>query len=295
MKSSSRHMLSLFGPLVIVLGADARTHSTPAGFVVLHFARSTSGESTLACSQDVKTNGRTLFRGTINGQVAIRFKTSTSERQIDSLIAATGVEVFSSVKRSGCRRYALRIAHVEDEPITIANALQQSGLVDYATPDLTAGRSEGIRGDSLFVDQVALTNAVAKNGVTVDAAPSTYGMGQVLSEYSGPLMRVDGATMSAQLSGITSSTSALDFVKSHGITTLRLEIPEQSTVANVRVMLYSLNGTPVRLLVSESLDAGQYIVGWDGKDEGGRRVQPGVYVAVMTAGNFRGTHRLVVR
>jgi hypothetical protein len=63
----------------------------------------------------------------------------------------------------------------------------------------------------------------------------------------------------------------------------------------VRVVLYSLTGTPVRQLVSEALEAGQYIVGWDGKDDRGRRVQPGVYVAVMTAGNFRETRRLVVR
>ncbi len=60
-------------------------------------------------------------------------------------------------------------------------------------------------------------------------------------------------------------------------------------------MLYALTGTPVRQLVSEALEAGHYLVGWDGNDDSGRRVQPGVYVAVMTAGNFRETRRLVVR
>jgi 5-hydroxyisourate hydrolase-like protein (transthyretin family) len=226
--------------------------------------------------------------------VAIRFKTSTSARQIDSLIAATGVEVFPSVERPGCRRYVLRVVRLEDEPTKIASVLQESGLVDYATPDFSAGRPEGISSDSLFVDQVALRNAITKDDNTVDVAPATYGMGQVLSAYAGPLLRVGGATLSAQMSP-PSSMSALDFVRSNGLTTLRLDIPEGSPVASVRVVLYSLDGTPVRQLVSEALEAGRYIVGWDGKDDRGRRVQPGVYVAVMTAGSFRETHRLVVR
>ena len=310
MESRSRLILSLLGALTIAVGADPASATAlqrvGQGLVVLHFASSTSGASARACKQQVRNGGppRTLFRGyrtgagellTITGHVAIRFKASTSERQIDSLIAATGIEALTAVNRAGCRRFVLGIAHLEDDPIALANALLRSGLVDYATPDFTAGRPEGIPSDSFFVDQVALSSSIARNGVTADVAPSEYGMGQVLSEYAGPLMRVDGAMLSAQISGVNSSTSALDLVRSHGITTLRLDIPERSTVASVRVVLYSLNGTPVRQLVNEALAAGNYIVGWDGMDDRGRRVQPGVYVAVMTAGSFRETHRLVLR
>ncbi|HEY7192192.1 MAG TPA: FlgD immunoglobulin-like domain containing protein [Gemmatimonadales bacterium] len=226
--------------------------------------------------------------------MALRFKASTSQRQIDSLIAATGVEAFTPDNQSRCRRYVLSLLHPENDAIAIANALRASGLVDYATPDLSAGRSEGIRSDSLFVDQQALS-AIAGTVETPDVAPSRYGMGQVLTEYTGPLMRVDGATLTAQMSGMTSSASAVELVKSHGITTLRLEIPDRNPVASVRVTLYSLDGTPVRQLVNEALQAGRYLLGWDGVDDKGRRVQPGVYVAVMTAGTFRETHRLVVR
>jgi hypothetical protein len=276
--SASRTLL-LFGILAIALAADASAQ----GVVVVHFGRA-------ACRQEVKSNARTLFHGSIEGHVAMRFKASTSERQIDSLIAATGVEVVPAVAR-GCRRYLFAVAH---DPTTMANALQRSGLVEYAALDLSAGRTEGIPRDSFYVNQVALSSAIAKSGNAVDVTPATYGMGQVLSGYSGPLMRVDGITMSAQLSP-PSSMSALDLVRSQGITTLRLRIPERGTPASVRVVLYSLNGTPVRLLVSEALEPGQYLVGWDGNDDRGRRVQPGVYVAVMTAGSFRETHRLVVR
>jgi hypothetical protein len=307
MIASSRHPLALFGALAIAFGADATAQERPEpqrgpGIVVLHFAPSTSGTSA-QCAQGSTPSAGTLFRQyrtaggtslTITGHVALRFKASTSQRQIDSLIAATGIEAFTPDNRSRCRRYVLNLVHPEDDALAIATALRASGLVDYATPDLAAGRPEGISSDSLFVDQHALS-AIARTVETPDVAPSRYGIGQVLSEYTGALMRVDGATLSAQMSGVTSSASAVDFVKSHGITTLRLEIPDRNPVASVRVVLYSLDGTPVRQLVNEALQAGRYLLGWDGMDDTGRRVQPGVYVAVMTAGNFRETHRLVVR
>ena len=310
MTASSWHTLFVCGTLVTGLGTDARAQERqqaqrPPGIVVFHFGPSASGESTRACRQDVPNSGsaRALFRDyrtaggtalTISSQVALRFKASTSARQIDSLIAATGVEAFTSANRSRCRRYVLRLVRPEDDPIAIANSLQHSGLVDYAVSDLAAGQSEGIRSDSLFVDRLALS-AFAGNAVTADVAPAKYGMGQVLSEYTGAVMRVDGAALSAQISGVTSSASAVELVKAHGITTLRLEIPDRSPAATVRVILYSLNGTPVRQLVSEALQAGHFLVGWDGMDDRGRRVQPGVYVAVMTAGSFSETHRLVIR
>jgi len=310
MLSPSRHIPYLLGALAFTLGAGpapatAQQRSGP-GIVVLHFARSTSAASARACEQAAATSARTrsLFREyrtadgtalTISGRVALRFKASTSERQIDSLIAAMGVEAFTTGNRSKCRRYVFSLAHPEADATAIANALLASGLVVYATPDLSAGQSsEGITRDSFFVDPSAL-RAISASVVATDVAPATYGMGQVLSEYTGPVMRVDGATLSAQISGVTSSASAVELVKAHGITTLRLQIPDRSPVATVRVILYALNGTPVRQLVSEALQAGHYLVGWDGMDDRGRRVQPGVYVAVMTAGSFRETHRLVVR
>lgn len=230
----------------------------------------------------------------VSGHVALRFKASTSTRQIDSLIAATGIEVFTGADRSGCRRYVFSLARPGEDATKIANVLQASGLVVYATPDLSAGRPEGITSDSFFVDPAAV-QAIARNVVTPEVATTEYGMGQVLSEYSGPVLRVDGTALSAQVAGATASSSAADFVRSHGITTLRLDIPERSPTALVRVTLYTLNGTPVRQLVDQPLPAGRYLVGWDGIDDKGRRVQPGVYVAIMTAGSFRETRRLVVR
>jgi hypothetical protein len=308
MDSLSRHMVSLLA-VAIAVGADPASASAlqqiGPGIVVLHFVPSTSAAAAGACGKASTHSGRasTRFREyrtadgtplTISGLVALRFKASTSERQIDSLIAATGIEVSTAANRSRCRRYVFKLVHPEDDPIAVANALRASGLVVYATPDRAADLAEGISRDSFFVDPTALS-AIAGNGVTAEVAPTKYGMGQVLSEYTGPVMRVDGAGLSAHISGVTSSASAVDLVRAHGITTLRLEIPDRSPAATVRVILYSLNGTPVRQLVSEVLQAGHFLVGWDGMDDRGRHVQPGVYVAVMTAGSFRETHRLVIR
>lgn len=330
MALSSHHILSLFGAVAIAMAADVSpsfSRSKPPvlapdafptvgstdlprptgqqgrpGFVVLHFAGGGSGG---ACRQEEKNSERTrtLFRPYrtpggdllgINGHVALRFKASTSEAQIDSVIAAAGFEVFPA-NRPGCRRYILRVVRPEDDPNTIVRALQGSGLVDYAVLDDAAGRAEGVPGDSFFVDQLALSNSFTKSEVTDDGAPTKYGMGQVLSQYTGPAMRVDRAELSAALFAGNSSMSALDLVKSRGLTTLRVEVPQQTAPPSVRVVLYTLTGTPVRQLVSEALEAGYYLVGWDGNDDSGRRVQPGVYVAVMTAGSFSETRRLVVR
>ena len=309
--SSWRITPRVCGILLLALGANARAQSkAPAqrssGFVVLHFSPATAEAPARGCQQDPTNGGaRTLLRNyhqpdgsqlTVNGHVALRFKPSTSARQIDSVIAATGIEVFSASNRSTCRRYVFSLARPGEDASTIANALQQSGLVVYATPDLSAGAAEGVPSDAFFVDPVAV-RAVARNAVVTEAASTEYGMGQVLSEYTGPLMRVDGTALSAQVAGATGGTSsgAADFVRSHGITTLRLDVPDRSPTAVVRVTLYTLNGTAVRQLVDEALQVGHYLVGWDGMDDKGRRVQPGVYVAVMTAGSFRETHRLVVR
>ncbi|MEK6769488.1 MAG: FlgD immunoglobulin-like domain containing protein, partial [Gemmatimonadota bacterium] len=67
-----------------------------------------------------------------------------------------------------------------------------------------------------------------------------------------------------------------------------------STPTPVMVRVYSLTGVLVRELVREGVAPGEYVVGWDGADRDGRPVPPGVYIAVMTAGSFRGMQRLIV-
>jgi flagellar hook assembly protein FlgD len=48
--------------------------------------------------------------------------------------------------------------------------------------------------------------------------------------------------------------------------------------------LYDVRGARVRHLIDRPATAGRYVVNWDGKDEGGRTVAPGIYLASFRAG-----------
>jgi hypothetical protein len=146
MTSSSWQILTICGALTIALVVDARTPdrataSAPDSpgvalgqksprLVVLHFGpalrSSAPGEAARPCQQGAKSAGRvrTLFREyrtpsgdrlTINGHVALRFKPSTSDAQIDSLIGAIGVEVFTPVNPTACRRYVFKVSAPDED------------------------------------------------------------------------------------------------------------------------------------------------------------------------------------
>lgn len=84
-----------------------------------------------------------------------------------------------------------------------------------------------------------------------------------------------------------------DQVRREGITALAFAVPDGEP-ARVEVRIHDAAGRLVRRLVDETFDPGAYRVQWDQLDEGGARVGPGVYVAVMQAPGFRSTTRLVV-
>jgi flagellar hook assembly protein FlgD len=92
-----------------------------------------------------------------------------------------------------------------------------------------------------------------------------------------------------------SSAEAVASVRAHGIRTLSVDVPPGGKGTPVSVRIYSIAGRLVRVLVDETMEPGSYIVGWDGEDASGRAVQPGVYIAVMTAGAYRGLQRLLIK
>ena len=63
----------------------------------------------------------------------------------------------------------------------------------------------------------------------------------------------------------------------------------------VSIHVYSLAGRRVRTLVNEPLQPGYYDLAWDGLDDRGRTVAPGVYFAALTVGGQRLMQRLIVR
>jgi hypothetical protein len=127
------------------------------------------------------------------------------------------------------------------------------------------------------------------------ALPAAYRLGQVLTAYQGPLLRREGLPgASASRAGVP-GIDPVASVRAYGIRALALDIPRAGDGLPVSVRIYALDGRLVRVLVQETVAPGSYVVGWDGEDAAGRPVQPGVYVAVMTAAGYRGVQRLLVK
>jgi hypothetical protein len=62
----------------------------------------------------------------------------------------------------------------------------------------------------------------------------------------------------------------------------------------VRLVIYDATGRQVRVLAEGRHVPGRHRVVWDGTNDSGRQVVPGVYFARMEAGSFRATQRLVL-
>ena len=63
--------------------------------------------------------------------------------------------------------------------------------------------------------------------------------------------------------------------------------------ADVEIVFYNLGGGPVRRLVLPGQRAGRNEAVWDGRDEAGRRVPPGLYLCQVTATTGRGAFEVV--
>ncbi|RKZ13273.1 hypothetical protein DRQ53_13600, partial [bacterium] len=63
-----------------------------------------------------------------------------------------------------------------------------------------------------------------------------------------------------------------------------------SGVADLRI--YTLDGRLVRVLATEGRQPGAWSVPWDGRDDAGRRIASGTYVAQLKVGDQRVTTKL---
>jgi len=74
-------------------------------------------------------------------------------------------------------------------------------------------------------------------------------------------------------------------------TTVMFSLPE---AMSVELVVYDVSGRSVAVLADGLLGAGEHARVWDGKNEDGRRVSPGVYLVQMTANDFSDTRKAVV-
>lgn len=75
------------------------------------------------------------------------------------------------------------------------------------------------------------------------------------------------------------------------MTTLKYQIPEES---HVTLRIYNVLGQEIRTLVDESIEAGEYIVIWDGRDSFGHEVASGIFFSRMEAGRFLKTRKMII-
>ncbi len=76
-----------------------------------------------------------------------------------------------------------------------------------------------------------------------------------------------------------------------GRTMLHFALPYASDAS---LAIYDVSGRLVRSVVKGSLEAGNHDVLWDGRDESGTLVRPGLYLASFRAGSFSAARRMVV-
>lgn len=74
---------------------------------------------------------------------------------------------------------------------------------------------------------------------------------------------------------------------------LRYSILKLLDTAEVRVVIYSLSGTPVRALYTGQDQEGLYVRKWDGRSDDGRIVPPGIYLYCVRVDADNGRERVV--
>jgi hypothetical protein len=74
-------------------------------------------------------------------------------------------------------------------------------------------------------------------------------------------------------------------------TTIRFGVPE---VGGVTLTIFDVSGRRVITLVHGRREAGEFTMGWDGRDESGREVVSGIYFARLQAGEFTATTKMVL-
>jgi flagellar hook assembly protein FlgD len=73
------------------------------------------------------------------------------------------------------------------------------------------------------------------------------------------------------------------------MTTIRYDLPRD---AIVEICIYDAQGRLVRVLEDALLPAGAHAVVWNGRDDKGAVVGPGVYFCRMKAGEFTKTRKM---
>lgn len=76
-----------------------------------------------------------------------------------------------------------------------------------------------------------------------------------------------------------------------GSATIRYAVPKAQ---HAQLEVFDITGRAVRSLVNGTVEAGEHVATWDGRDARGRRASPGVYLVRMRTMGYEATNRMVV-
>jgi flagellar hook assembly protein FlgD len=76
-------------------------------------------------------------------------------------------------------------------------------------------------------------------------------------------------------------------------TTLAFEIPASQPAAAFNVVIYDMLGRKIRGLIHRQMGAGYFRHSWDGRNDDGNLVGSGIYLAVLTWGEYRLVRKMI--
>jgi hypothetical protein len=62
---------------------------------------------------------------------------------------------------------------------------------------------------------------------------------------------------------------------------------------DIKILIYSLNGSLVRILFNGKEKRGRYLIKWDGKDNKGKNVNKGIYFLRFITNNYQETKKII--
>lgn len=215
-----------------------------------------------------------------------------------------GTNYSYTTSRSSCSTFTLR-----------ADVNSSNAKTATAQTRVTVDPSLGGSGRCLLMGSLA----------SVDDAPAEYQMSQNVAESQVPadgalgVNRISGGGVRANLVP-GDRGSQIANLRANGVTSIRFGIPRppsgaamaarasksgQFLSANgaraadgadvpVRIQIFDLHGQVVRHGVDGKLSPGYYRYAWDGRNDGGQSVSPGVYVIELTATGYAHRTKLIL-
>jgi hypothetical protein len=294
------------------------TYATPAGALTLATRRHPAGEHRTL----LRITGRLVGRGTRTLALGLAADPDLDEPADDALgfdpdLGMVWVRDGSSARHVGylplagaptvlVQQFGGRL---DDAPESAARALDlmraPTRIAAGEPADvrfLLTGPDVAVRGDGGFDATYAVLHAASERELLElaratrrDAAALLAGLAGQASSLTADAfgLRQSLGASAFSASGAGSGASAVAQLQANGLTALDYSVPT-GREARVRIKLYNSRGQLVRTLVDQPVAGGSYHLEWDRLNERGQPVSPGVYVAVMEAGGFRATRKLVV-